>query len=57
MESNLPEVNALYNDIFLALFGPRHPWESLEAVAAVGSMTAVDEEKCLAQAEEIFGEG
>lgn len=55
MESNLPEANTLYNDMVLALFDPRHPWESLEAAAAVGPMTAADEEKYLAQAEEILG--
>lgn len=54
MGSNLPEANALYNDMVLALFDPRHPWESLEAAAAVGPMTAADEEKYLAHAEEIL---
>lgn len=53
MESSLPGANGLCSDMVLVLFNPRHPWESLEATAAVGPMTATGEEKYLTQIKEI----
>ncbi|MDO5028972.1 MAG: hypothetical protein Q4E11_00090 [Corynebacterium sp.] len=54
LDSDSQEAQTLYEEMALALFDPRYPWESLRAVASVNSITAAEEATYLSQAKDVL---